>query len=219
MKNIEFDNRLIELVAVYEQMTDVPYEEKVTDYFGDLALYHLVDNVDIDKARNICDKALEAIGMTKEEFLSSDDFVYTSAIRNRMAEKMQAENMQGKRFELATIFDKPVLFTCERLDRKNIPEGVFCYDIRHDDDGQGDMCELKDYVMVNHWGTVLCKEEFEPMEIDGIVYSTKQGIVMGEDDYNYTGEEYTLENYLENYESIKESMNDQNEDCGMNMNM
>lgn len=48
-----------------------------------------------------------------------------------------------------------VLFTSARIDRKTVPENLFCYDARHDDDCQGIACEIKPYVAVNHWGTIL----------------------------------------------------------------
>lgn len=48
------------------------------------------------------------------------------------------------KFELVIIFNKPVLFTCERLKRKPPIEGVNYYDVRHDDECQGKMAQLKD---------------------------------------------------------------------------
>lgn len=62
-------------------------------------------------------------------------------------------------FELAMLDAYPVLFTDARVDRKTVPEDLFCYDVRHDDDGQGIACEVKPHVIVNHWGTILSREK------------------------------------------------------------
>ena len=56
--------------------------------------------------------------------------------------------------------------------------------------------------MVNHWGTVLSKEKFEPREQGGRVFTTAEGIDMDEDDYNYTGETLSVSEYLEKYDEL-----------------
>lgn len=90
-------------------------------------------------------------------------------------------------FEFAMLDAYPVLFTDARVDRKTVPEDLFCYDVRHDDDGQGIACEVKPHVMVNHWGTILSREEI-PMEEDGTYYPRE--------DLDYLGESFTVEEYL-----------------------
>lgn len=111
-------------------------------------------------------------------------------------------------FEVVEIFNKPVLFTNERLNLANIPDGMFRYDIRHDDDCQGNMVELKDHVMVNHWATVICKEPFDiTQEFDGQTYTTADGITMTADDYNYTGEMMTIEQYVNSYDELLRKCN------------
>lgn len=93
-----------------------------------------------------------------------------------------------EKFELAMLDEYVVLFTCSRIDRDTVPEGLHCYDVRHDDDCQGIACEVKPYVIVNHWGTIMSKEEI-PME-DGGSYYPKE-------DLNYIGELCTIEEYLQ----------------------
>ena len=46
-------------------------------------------------------------------------------------------------------------YTCCRVKDDEVPAGLFRYDIREDDNGEGDMCELKEFVLVNHHGTFL----------------------------------------------------------------
>ncbi|MDD2957574.1 MAG: hypothetical protein PHR92_03505 [Lachnospiraceae bacterium] len=75
---------------------------------------------------------------------------------------------------LAEIDEKLVLFTNMRLDRDTVPEGLFCYDVRDSDNLDGSMAEVKPFVMVNHWGTILCREPF-PMNEYGSYYPEDWG--------------------------------------------
>ena len=64
-------------------------------------------------------------------------------------------NAAEEDFELMELFGQTVLFTNMRVDRSTVPEGLYAYDVRHDDYCTGDICEIKPSVMVNHWGTML----------------------------------------------------------------
>lgn len=72
-------------------------------------------------------------------------------------------------FEFAELDEHMLLFTDLRLDRDTVPEGLHCYDVRDSDDLDGSVSEVKPFVMVNHWGTVLCKEPF-PLDEHGSYY-------------------------------------------------
>lgn len=134
-------------------------------------------------------------------------------------EEVRENNMLSDKFDLVVIFDKPVLFTCERLNR-NIPiEGVYYYDIRHDDECRGDMAQLKDRVMVNHWGTVISKERFEPREVGGKIFTTAEGIDMDEEDYNYLGETLSVSEYLEKYDELVREYCEPKEENNLEMGM
>lgn len=89
-------------------------------------------------------------------------------------------------FELVVLDDIPALFTNSRIDRGSIPANVFCYDVRHDDCCQGIACEIKPHIMVNHWGTIITKQEI-PLE-DGSYYP--------KEDLNYLGRTMTLDEFL-----------------------
>ena len=134
-------------------------------------------------------------------------------------EEVRENNMLSDKFELVVIFDKPVLFTSERLNR-NLPiEGVYYYDIRHDDECRGDMAQLKDRVMVNHWGTVISKERFEPREVGGKIFTTAEGIDMDESDYNYLGETLSVSEYLEKYDELVREYCEPKEENNLEMGM
>lgn len=60
-------------------------------------------------------------------------------------------NAMAEQFDEITVCGKPALFTNIRLDRNTIPDCLYAYDVRHDDDCLGIPCVIALYVMVNHW--------------------------------------------------------------------
>lgn len=98
-------------------------------------------------------------------------------------------NAAEEDFELMELFGQTVLFTNMRVDRSTVPEGLYAYDARHDDDCTGEICEIKPSVMVNHWGTIICKE---PIELD-IKWNSK---FVDEGDYCYLGDSVKLDEYI-----------------------
>lgn len=86
---------------------------------------------------------------------------------------------------LAEIDSRVVLFTNMRLDRDTVPDGLLCYDVRDSDNLDGSFAEVKPYVIVNHWGTILSREPF-PMNEYGSYYP---------EDYGYLSGSMTLEEY------------------------
>lgn len=85
-------------------------------------------------------------------------------------------------YELAEIDGNVVLFTNMRLDRDTVPADLYCYDVRDSDDLDGRMVEIKPFILVNHWGTVVCKGPF-PMDEFGSYHP---------EDWGYLGERMTL---------------------------
>ena len=107
---------------------------------------------------------------------------------------IDANETDYERFE---ILGHEAIFTCMRIDRKTLPEGLCAYDLRDSDDCDGTPSELKTFVMVNHWGTVITKEPIEGAD---------EGIVLNDDDYNYLGEDMTLEEFASSAPRMEQSM-------------
>ncbi len=112
-------------------------------------------------------------------------------------------------FELAMLDEYPVLFTSARIDRKTVPEDLFCYDVRHDDGGQGIACEVKPHVLVNHWGTILSKKEI-PIKKGGSYYPRE--------DMDYLGESLTVDDYMR-MDTQGIGMEEGNKENGMQLDM
>ncbi len=199
----------INLMATYEEIYRVPVEQQVTQWCGDMHVYELRLGVKPDDVKQVFEKALSVIKMTRDEF-EKFNHSYQNTIKYKMKENMP------RKYEAVIIFNKPMLFTNERLEYDDIPDGLHRYDIR-DGGMDGNMCELKDYVAVNHWGTVLSRDAVESKIIDGQEMNSQSGIVMTDDDYNYTGEEFTTEEYLENYMYLVEEYCEPKENMEMRM--
>lgn len=60
-----------------------------------------------------------------------------------------------EKFEDVTVLGHPMLFTCLRVDRDTVPQGMYMYEVRHDDDQQGEPVQIANWIMVNHWGTLI----------------------------------------------------------------
>ena len=83
-------------------------------------------------------------------------------------------NVMEETFENVTVFDQPMLFTCLRCDRETLPKGMYMYEVRHDDYGRGDPCEIADWIMVNHWGTVISNRPVKRRAESLTVLSTRK---------------------------------------------
>ena len=73
----------------------------------------------------------------------------------------EQENVLNASYEVIKLFGKKVLFTSERIRDSDLPKGIYKYEVRHDDECQGIMCEIAKRIFVNHWGTILSKEEID----------------------------------------------------------
>ena len=64
-------------------------------------------------------------------------------------------------------------FANVRVDRDTLPDGWYAYDLRHGDENDGEICEIKNgYINVNHFGTFYTTEklplnEGEALKVDG----------------------------------------------------
>ena len=76
------------------------------------------------------------------------------------------------------------LFNDLQFDPATIPSGMHMYQVRHDDECQGDWCQISSRVIANFWGTILTKEA-----LDFSKYSYNYIRV---DDYNYLDEDIVL---------------------------
>ena len=69
--------------------------------------------------------------------------------------KAYQQDRLNRRYQPLKIFGKSVLFTEERIPDDQLPDGIYRYEVRHDDLNRGVMAELSKSITVNYWGTIL----------------------------------------------------------------
>lgn len=91
-----------DLVATYEELLAVPYEDNVTDYFGDYGLHYFRHGVTAEQIKPVYEKALSAMEMTDEEFRQVG-YLHRSDIINRMRDCLLAKELRtGEKVLLIT---------------------------------------------------------------------------------------------------------------------
>ncbi len=101
-------------------------------------------------------------------------------------------NAMEEHFEEVTLLGKPALFTGIRIQRDTVPKGYYQYEIRHDDDGRGDAVQVARGILVNHWGTVITRDEIK-LPPDGY-------LDIEPEDINYdTGDCNTMKKFMGKY--------------------
>ena len=73
-------------------------------------------------------------------------------------------------YERVRILEKEAFFTCDRIQEDSVPEGLYQYEVRHDDDGLGYPVQIARGILVNFYGSLLCREQLEDEETQGTIY-------------------------------------------------
>ncbi|EHO30887.1 hypothetical protein HMPREF0981_01000 [Erysipelotrichaceae bacterium 6_1_45] len=102
--------------------------------------------------------------------------------------KIQIAN--DEQYQEIELFDKPGLFSNGRIARDNLPEGVYCYDLRGSDYDPGEPVCVEEQVVVNHAGSVLLTEPLELTENGRLMLTEEKGL-------NFTGGFSTLTQFLQ----------------------
>ena len=102
--------------------------------------------------------------------------------------KIQIAN--DEQYQEIELFDKLGLFSNGRIARDNLPEGVYCYDLRGSDYDPGDLVCVEERVVVNHAGSVLLTEPLELTEDGRLMLTEEKGL-------NFTGGFSTLSQFLQ----------------------
>ena len=102
--------------------------------------------------------------------------------------KIQIAN--DEQYQEIELFDKPGLFSNGRIVRDNLPEGVYCYDLRGSDYDPGEPVCVEERVVVNHAGSVLLTEPLELAEDGRLMLTEEEGL-------NFVGGFSTLTQFLQ----------------------
>ena len=102
--------------------------------------------------------------------------------------KIQIAN--DEQYQEIELFDKPGLFSNGRIVRDNLPEGVYCYDLRGSDYDTGEPVCVEERVVVNHAGSVLLTDPLELAENGRLMLTEEEGL-------NFVGGFSTLAQFLQ----------------------
>ena len=102
--------------------------------------------------------------------------------------KIQIAN--DEQYQEVELFEKPALFSNGRISRDDLPEGVYCYDLRGSDDDPGSPICVEERVMVNHAGSVILTAPLEFPEEGRLYFTDETGL-------NFNGGMLTLSQFLQ----------------------
>ena len=102
--------------------------------------------------------------------------------------KIQIDN--DEQYQEVELFEKPALFSNGRISRDDLPEGVYCYNLRGSDDDPGSPICVEERVMVNHAGSVILTAPLEFPEEGRLYFTDETGL-------NFNGGMLTLSQFLQ----------------------
>lgn len=72
-------------------------------------------------------------------------------------------------FEKVSVCGIECEFNDMRIDRNTVPKGKYQYEVAGDDDSGGDPARVKQAIMVNFFGTLICDKPL-PIGDDGVLW-------------------------------------------------
>jgi len=92
--------------------------------------------------------------------------------------------------DVVELFGVMALFFNERVERKDVPDGLYRYDLRGSDDDPGLPVSVENYVFANHAATILTAR---PLQIP------EQGFLPLGEELTFTGDEMTVSEFKNKY--------------------
>ena len=90
------DRYSTDLIATYEELMNIPHEQRVTAYFGDYSLHYFKYGVTETQIRPVYENALKAIEMSEKEFQEQkDQFLYRSEMIGRMRDCLLSHELHN----------------------------------------------------------------------------------------------------------------------------
>ena len=96
--------------------------------------------------------------------------------------------LRGEIYDLIELLGQKALFTNQRLTKADIPQGLYVYHLRENDNGE--FCTIEPQVLVNHAGSVVTKEPIDFKGADHIAFDEDSSP-------NFLGEDMTFGDFME----------------------
>ena len=145
---------VMEKLAEMFPNVEIEHEWADEDIGHNCGRYHYQNGVRIEEwvpetEREAIDLGCELMGLEPLDYGLSPNAAGTGYV-----------NLEDDEYEKIELFGKTALFSNARLTDADIPEGLYCYHLRHSDDG-GKFCSVEPRVGVNHGGSVILKEPLD----------------------------------------------------------
>ena len=115
-------------------------------------------------------------------------------------------NIKSESYQLIELLGKPALFSNSRITPKDIPQGLYCYDLRHSDDGNH-FCSVEPKVIVNHGGSIITKEP--------LTFGEEGFLALSEEtEPNFSGQVLTISDFMRNEIEQEQSLGE----CSVSIN-
>ena len=91
-------------------------------------------------------------------------------------QKKIEEPKNAPKYQEVEIFDVPALFSNGRITPADIPEGMYCYDLRGSDDDPGMPIMVENHVVVNHAGSIITAKPLDLGEDGRLAFTEDEGL-------------------------------------------
>ena len=91
-------------------------------------------------------------------------------------QKKIEEPKDATKYQEVEIFDIPALFSNGRVTPADIPEGMYCYDLRGSDDNPGMPVTVENHVVVNHAGSIITAKPLDLGEDGRLALTEDEGL-------------------------------------------
>ena len=91
-------------------------------------------------------------------------------------QKKIEEPKDATKYQEIEIFDVPALFSNGRVTPADIPEGMYCYDLRGSDDDPGMPVMVENHVVVNHAGSIITAKPLDLSEEGRLALTEDEGL-------------------------------------------
>lgn len=102
------------------------------------------------------------------------------------------DNPDAPLYQEVELFGQPALFSNDRIAADDLPDGLFCYDLRGSDDDPGAPVAVEERVMVNHAGSVITAKPLELPEQGYLPLTDESGL-------DFNGGEKTAQRFLQDH--------------------
>lgn len=103
--------------------------------------------------------------------------------------KKMEEPKDAPKYQEVEIFDVPALFSNGRVTSADVPEGMYCYDLRGSDDDPGVPVTVENRAAVNHAGSLITAKPLELPEDGRLMLTEDEGL-------NFVGGEISAYRFL-----------------------